>query len=338
MKTFFVVLLLHVCFVLPAQPYQLKKVKNNHSASFRGLSVVDDQIAWLGGSNGWVGISTDGAKSWDFAQIEGMENFSIRSVYAFDGKRALVANAGSPANILLTNDGGKTWKNVYANDNEAAFIDGMDFWNEKEGLVFGDAIDGKMLLLRTGDGGLTWSEPQSRPSLNEGEASFAASGTGIRCTGRQKAIIATGGITSRLWATEDKGGTWGTLVPPIVQGENTTGIYSVAVDGPRIIIVGGDYTKPTVSHHNNLYSTDGGTTWATPEEGVHGYRECVEFISKNTLMATGPTGIDISVDGGNHWQPLSDEEGFHVLRKARKGTLIIVAGNNGQISIVQKEN
>ncbi len=336
MKSFLILILLHCSCALSAQTYHLKKIKNNSSASYRGLSVVDDNTAWLSGSNGWIGISTDGAKSWKFTQIEGLENFSIRSVYAFDNKKAVVANAGSPANILLTIDGGITWKNVYTNESEVAFFDGIDFWNENEGLIYGDAIDGKMLLLQTNDGGNSWTELANRPSLNEGEASFAASGTGIRCIGKKKVIVATGGITSRLWVSEDKGNTWSTLDPPIIQGENTTGIYSVAMDGSKIIIVGGNYTKPTLSHKHNLYSTDGGKTWLTPTEAVHGYRECVEFISKNTLLSTGPTGTDISMDGGQNWQVVSDEEGFHVLRKARNGSLIIVAGNNGQISIVQR--
>lgn len=336
MKTLLIIILLHCSCMLSAQTYHLQKITHKSSASFRGLSVVDDKTAWLGGSNGWVGISTNGAKSWRFTQIEGQENFSIRSVYAFSDKKVVVANAGSPAKIFLTVDGGNTWKNVYTNESETAFFDGIDFWNENEGLAYGDAIDGKMLILQTNDGGSSWTELTNRPALNEGEGSFAASGTGIRCIGKKKVIIATGGVISRLWVSEDKGNTWNTIEPPITQGESTTGIYSVAIDGSRMIIVGGDYTKPTLSHKHNLYSTDGGKTWSTPAEAVRGYRECVEFISKNVLLSTGPTGTDFSTDGGKNWQVVSDEEGFHTLRKARNGSLIIVAGNNGQISIVQK--
>lgn len=320
-----------------AQNFRFKKINNNTDASFRGLSVVNDKVAWIGGSKGWLGVTKDGGRSWDFAQLEGLEEFSLRSVYAFDDQKVIVANAGSPANILLTVDGGVSWEKVYTNENEAAFFDGIDFWNKDEGIIYGDAIDGKMLLLRTTDGGSTWNTVANAPLLVEGEASFAASGTGIRCIGKTKVVIATGGLTSRLWVSDDNGENWKDLNVPIIQGEKTTGIYSIAVDGSKIILVGGDYTKPTVAHKNHLLSSDNGVTWNKPETPIRGYRECVEFINKNTVLATGPTGTDMSADDGQSWEGISDEEGYHVLRKARNGDLIIIAGANGLVSIVENK-
>ncbi len=318
-----------------AQNFHFKKIKNNTDASFRGLSVVNDKVAWIGGSKGWLGVTKDGGRTWDFSQLEGLEEFSLRSVYAFDDQKAIVANAGSPANILITTDGGQHWKTVYSNENESAFFDGIDFWNKDEGIIYGDAIDGKMLLLRTTDGGSTWNAIANAPSLVEGEASFAASGTGIRCVGKKKVVIATGGIISRLWVSEDNGENWNDIKVPIIQGEKTTGIYSMAIDGSKIILVGGDYTKPTVASKNHLMSLDDGITWTKPESRIRGYRECVEFINKNTVLATGPTGTDMSTDGGKSWEGISDEEGYHVVRQARNGSLIIIAGTNGQISIME---
>jgi hypothetical protein len=54
----------------------------------------------------------------------------------------------------------------------------------------------------------------------------------------------------------------------------------------------------------------------------------VEYISTNKVITTGPTGTEYSTDGGNQWLPLSDEKGFHVVRKARTGSWIVIAGNN----------
>jgi len=328
------VLLLSVSIVC-AQSFQLRKIKTDVNSSFRSASVVNNQIAWVGGSNGWVGRSTNGGKSWKFSQVPGFENVGFRSLYAFDDKKAIIANAGAPANILITTDGGKKWKTVYTNENEAAFFDGIDFWDENEGLIYGDAIDGKMLLLHTRDGGTTWIEVVNRPVLETDEASFAASGTGIRCIGTGKVVIATGGMASRLLVSEDKATTWTTIAPPIIQGEKTTGIYSMAINGTVINLVGGDYTKPTMDAKHNVYSVDGGASWLTPSSPTRGYRECVEFITDMTLLTTGPTGTDISYDGGANWEALSDETGFHVLRKARNGGLIVIAGTNGQISIIE---
>ncbi|MEP2669200.1 MAG: YCF48-related protein [Cyclobacteriaceae bacterium] len=337
MKTYFLLALFLLAQPTWAQLFQLTSISTGINSSFRGLSVVNNQVAWVSGSNGWVGISTNGGNTWEFNQVKGHETSGFRSLYAFDEHRAIIANAGSPTNILITADAGKTWKVVYTNNHEAAFIDGIDFWNEKEGLIYGDPIDGKMLLLKTSDGGSTWNEVVTAPQLNEGEASFAASGTGIRCVGKSLAYLSTGGMTSRFWITSDKGNTWNVQTPPIVQGDVATGIYSFAVYKNNIVLVGGDYTRPALATNHNLYSDDRGATWNTPSQPSRGYRECVEFISQKILLTTGPTGTDISYNQGASWKAFSDLEGFHVIRKARKGKLMVIAGNNGQIGLIKEK-
>jgi photosystem II stability/assembly factor-like uncharacterized protein len=121
--------------------------------STRGLSAVDDRVAWVGGSKGWVGHTSDGGSTWKTLQVKGFETSDFRSVYAFGAERAIIANAGSPANILITKDAGQTWKVIYTDTHADAFIDGVDFWNDTEGLMYGDPIDGRMLLIKTTDGG-----------------------------------------------------------------------------------------------------------------------------------------------------------------------------------------
>src|ERR1019366_1947591 len=102
--------------------------------------------------------------------------------------------------------------------------------NNKEGIIYGDPIKGRMMILRTHDGGLTWLElPESnRPVLVEGEASFAASGTSIRCLKNNKVIIATGGKVSGLLSSNNKGLKWSSVNTPIIHGQNSTGIFSFA--------------------------------------------------------------------------------------------------------------
>ncbi len=302
-------------------------------SSFRGLSVVDDHVVWVSGSNGWIGRSTDGAKQWVFNQLSGFEKLDFRSLYAFDSQNAIIANAGSPAHILKTSDGGASWKIVYQNNHANAFFDGIDFWNAREGMIYGDPINGHMLLLITTDGGNTWTElPENqRPFLNEGEASFAASGTGIRCYDKSKIVISTGGKSSRLFVSGNKGASWTVLTPAILQGESSTGIFSVAFRDKLGVVVGGDYLQDSLKVKHILLTHDGGKTWHTPTTPTRGYRECVEYVSDKILIATGPSSTDVSYNKGEDWQALSDEKGFHVVRKARKGKLVVVAGS-GKIS------
>ena len=71
--------------------------------------------------------------------------------------------------------------------------------------------------------------------------------------------------------------------------------------------------------------------WNKPIKPTKGYRETVEYIDNSTWFAAGPNGIDLSIDQGNTWTAYSIEKGFHVLRKARNGNLILVAGADGKI-------
>jgi len=318
-----------------ATEYRIRKIATSVNRSFRGMSVVDDQVAWVSGTEGTIGQSVDGGVTWAFHQVPGKEAEDFRSIYAFDRDTAVVANAGSPGYILLTENAGRSWRTVYSNSNPSVFIDGIDFWDERKGLIYGDPIDGRMLLLRTEDGGLSWGDVTEAPLLSQGEASFAASSTGIRCLDPNDVLIVTGGVVSRLWKSSNAGDAWNALFPPILQGQPTTGIYSLAVQDSRWILVGGDYTRRDLATAHHLVSSDSGTTWHRPQPAARGYRECVEFIDSQTVVSTGPTGTDLSRDGGLSWNSLSDEENFHVVRRARQGSLILMAGGQGQIAILE---
>jgi photosystem II stability/assembly factor-like uncharacterized protein len=319
-----------------AQTLSIKNCDINIKSSFRGLSVVDDSVVWVSGSAGWVGRSLNGASTWSFKQVAGFEKVDFRSLYAFDSKTAVIANAGSPANILLTMDGGETWKTVYTNTHKDAFFDGVDFWDEKRGVMYGDPIDGKMLLVKTTDGGKSWQEfpDEQRPLLKEGEASFAASGTGIRCYDKSLLMISTGGKVSRLYSSINFGKKWNVQSPPIIQGESSTGIFSFAFRNNSGILVGGDYLRDSLRVQHVLLNKNAGNTWTAPSTPTRGYRECVEFISDQVVLATGPSGTDVSYNAGIDWSFLSDDKGYHVVRKARKGKLIVITGS-GKIGTIQ---
>lgn len=322
-----------------AQDYSVELLPVQTEASFRALSVVDDNIAWIAGTNGTIGRTTDGASTWSFSTVNGYEKFDFRSLYAFDGENAVVANAGSPANILITGDGGLSWTNVYHNPDTAAFLDGVDFWDRKNGIVYGDPLNGKLLVLQTRDGGNSWiSIPESsRPMVKVGEASFAASGTNIRCLQKGHLAIATGGTTSRLFYSDNMGQSWMIMTPPILQGKPSAGIFSFCFYGKgRGVVAGGDYLADTLKIKHVYYTKDNGKTWLFPDTPTRGYRECVEHLGSETLIVTGPTGTEITSDGGANWRAVSDEKFFHVVRKARRGNLVLIAGGKGKIGIVKK--
>jgi photosystem II stability/assembly factor-like uncharacterized protein len=299
---------------------------------------VDDAVVWVGGSKGVVGRSLDGGQTWRFLQVKGHEKLEFRSLYAFDSLKAIIVNAGSPAMIMKTTDGGRNWKTVFQNSHPEAFVDGVDFWNAKEGIVYGDAIQGSMLIIETKDGGDTWKEIPAdlRPKLKEGEGSFAASGTNIRCLGKNKIVIATGGKYSRVFISSDKAKSWKIVDAPIIQGETMTGIFSTAFRNEKQgIIVGGNYEIDSLRRDHIFLTNDGGLTWSAPQIATRGIREGAEYITDKIIIATGFPGTDISYDAGNSWKALSDERQFAVVRKARKGSLVIIAGGNGKIGVIK---
>ncbi len=316
------------------QSLQWQNILTQTDASFRGLSVVDDSVAWVSGSKGWVGRSVDGGHNWTFKQVKGYEQCDFRSLYACNDKYAIIANAGSPAYILRTQDGGESWEKMYEDKDTAAFFDGIASIACKHSIVYGDPKNGRLELLRSDDAGKTWWRLPNRPQLAEGEASFAASGTTIQKTGR-RVVIATGGKVSRLFISRNSGETWKDIPTPIIQGQSTTGIFSVACySKKKMIIVGGDYKRDTLKKDHVFYTTNGGKKWYAPVRPTRGYRECVTFISDDTVVALGPTGTDISFDGGRNWYVENDEKQYHVIKKARHGNMIIAAGGGGKLALI----
>lgn len=299
-------------------------------ASLRALSAVDDRVAWASGNKGTVIRSTNGGKTWEKRSPGGLESLDFRSLYAFNAEEAVIANAGSPAYVLRTSDGGQHWRVTHTANHPDAFLDGVDFWNSRDGLLYGDPIDGRLLMLRTRDGGETWAPVTSSPSVEKGEASFAASGTGIRCYGKSDVMICTGGTVSRLWLSGDEGETWHFLQPPVAMGKPSAGIFSVARwDEGKIVVVGGDFQEAASSKVNHCFSVNGGKEWQVPATPVGGYRECVEFLGNRTLVAVGPAGTELSLDDGSTWNPLVAPRGIHVVRKARTGQKTFAAGGGG---------
>lgn len=316
-----------------AQSYQFKLLNSSENTSIRGMSVVSDQVAWVSGSNGSIGKTLDGGTTWHWNKPVGYERLDFRDIEAFDENKTIVVNAGSPAYVLLTIDGGKNWTERYKNLDSAIFLDGMSFWDDQGGMIFGDPINNKMQLIRTRDGGMTWEDvsAQMKEELKVGEAGFAASGTTIVTKNPGMAWIATGGSVANIYFTHNRGFRWYVKPLPILQGESSTGPFSMTFyDKKNGVVVGGNYLKDRESTNNVLVTADGGRTWQKSERPVFGYRSGVTYLNEKVLVATGSSGTDISYDGGKNWQNISILN-LNVVQKSKTGNLVLLAGGKGEL-------
>jgi photosystem II stability/assembly factor-like uncharacterized protein len=316
-------LFLFLVFIQKTNAQRIEIVADSIHSSLRGLSVVDNKIVWVSGSNGTVGNSLDAGKTWKWVTVKGFEKSDFRDIEAFDKKTAVIIAVAEPAYILRTEDGGETWKVVFENKTKGMFLDAMEFWNDQSGIVIGDPINDRFYIARTFDGGKTWRDiPESnKPIADKGEACFASSGTNIRKLNKSEAVFVSGGLSSHFFYRNRR------IELSIIHGKESTGANSMAVKNHKImIVVGGDFLKKDDMDQNCAITKDGGNTWYQPNTFPSGYRSCVEYLEKNKWITCGLNGADLSNDDGSTWTNFS-RESFHVCRKAKKGNAVFFAGN-----------
>ncbi len=307
-------LFLFLFFIAKTQAQRIEIIADSIHSSMRGLSVVDNNIIWVSGSNGTVGKSTNGGKTWKWMTVKGCEKTDFRDIEAFDKKTAVIMAVDEPAYILRTDDGGDTWKTVFENKTKGMFLDAMEFWNDQSGIAIGDPVNNRFYIVRTFDGGKTWRDipENNKPIADKGEACFASSGTNIRKLNKSEAVFVSGGFSSHFFIRNRR------IDLPVIQGKESTGANSVAVKNSKtMIVVGGDFLKKDDNDKNCAITKDGGNTWFAPKIFPSGYRSCVEYLNKNKWITCGLNGADITEDDGTTWKNFS-KESFHVCRKAKK--------------------
>jgi len=320
---------------------QFKHQTTDTTAQLRGISAAGSTIAWASGSKGTYLRTTNGGQTWQSRGVPGASSLDFRDVEAIDSKTAyLLATAGK---IYKTIDGGRRWSLQYNNTAQGVFLDAFAFWDARHGIVLGDPINDSFLLLTTSNGGATWTRvptPAIPPAI-KGEAAFAASGTCIAVEGKTNVWFATGGKAARVFRSTDRGRTWKVSNTPVISGEDSTGIFSIAFkDAKNGFVVGGDYRKPAALGDNAASTTDGGVTWKLVEgPRPNGFRSCVEYVGPtSTLITVGEKGCDYSTDGGASWKSFG-KEGYHSLSlsRSRAGWAVGADGRIAAISFTKSD-
>lgn len=285
------------------------------AARFRGLSPVSRNVAWVSGSLGTVLRTTDGGATWDDVSPQGLgtEELQFRDIEARDADHAVILSIGEDedSRILVTDDGGATWTETFRNEEPTAFYDCMAFTSAKRGVAMSDPVDGRFRLVETSDGGHSWSlvDPAGMPEAVPGEFGFAASGTCLAAAAGRSMYLVSGGVDpARVYRSEDRGARWTVQDSPVAGGA-AAGIFSVSFgDDRRGVLVGGDFLVPDGAVDNAAWTADGGATWQAAEVLPRGYRSGSAWDRHHVgvVLAVGPSGSDVSADGGRTWAGFDD--------------------------------
>src|SRR5260370_21734897 len=91
------------------------------------------------------------------------------------------------------------------------FFDAIAMWDRKHGIVLSDPVEGKFVVFRTDDGGMTWRQvpPTGLPPALSNEGAFAASNSCLTVQGDKNVWFATGDLSAtRNLHSRDRAPTW----------------------------------------------------------------------------------------------------------------------------------
>jgi len=93
--------------------------------------------------------------------------------------------------------------------------------------------------------------------------------------------FATGGKAARVFHSPDGGKTWKVFDTPILHGQDSTGIFSIAFrDRLHGVIAGGDYKRPGDDGPNLAFTEDGGKTWTLSGISPQAYFSAVAYDAR----------------------------------------------------------
>ncbi len=284
------------------------------NTELRGLSVVDQHVAWASGARGTVLRTTDG-QHWQQIKVDyaDADKLDFRAIKAFDANHAYLMSAGpgQASKLLVTHDAGQHWQLLAQQDTPAGFWNAFNWSSAQDGLLFGDPVDGQFELKLSKDAGLSW-QTLRHPALQAlpQEGGFAASGTCLNAYGDLRYFVSGGASQSRIFIADIKTANWFHASLPIPAAAPSKGAFSAVFLTPRLgLVVGGDYQQAHLPGVNAARSTDGGHSWQAITLQPQGFYSVVTAIPGNHQIAVagGLAGISLSQDGGKNWQAISHQ-------------------------------
>ena len=328
-KSWFIGFALAISAVANAQ-WQLQD--SHTTADLRGIHNVGGGAAWASGTNGTVLRTLDGGDNWQACAVPpGAEHLDFRGVQAFDANMAIVMSSGKGdlSRLYKTTDGCRTWKLVFTNpDSPDGFFDCIWLHPTGYGILLGDPVKNRFVVLETADGGGTWKRDIYRGLSIKGSpiAAFAASNSLFSQfrNGYMRGFV-TGGQGGAFLISRFAGSRWIKMRIPVASGTESSGVFSLGYrftmarcadcihpSDNTFVAVGGDYLKPNESSGTAAHSQDFGESWIPSEIPPHGYRSAVAYDdAMRAWITVGPNGTDVSTDDGKNWRAVRPDAALH---------------------------
>jgi photosystem II stability/assembly factor-like uncharacterized protein len=332
-RKFFFIFLLLVAFPCLNLAQELKMLTNGINTSLRGLSVVDENIVWCSGSNGKVAKTTDGGNSFQWFTVQGYEQRDFRDIHAFDSTTAVIIAIDTPAIILKTIDGGRSWYKVFEDKRPGMFLDAMHF-EGKQGVVIGDPIDGKPFVAQSTDKGESWQVIglmfDCQLTIN-GEAFFAASGSNIQLVKTKSGnlpLYVSGGMQSRLFFQDQ------CISLPMQSGKSYTGANGLiyAEQYKKGVVVGGDFSDAKRGDSAMVFFEIGEKVKVgKPISIPSGYKSGASFMRNGDLLVCGTTGVAKWESATGNWVQISGQSA-HAIQSDKNYRNYYLCGSKGYIA------
>ena len=261
-------------------------------AEFYGIHFLDRQNGWIVGGGpftegGLVGHTTDGGASWDFDSglvHTSSHSYTLNDVHFFDDLRGCIVGDGG--RVLLTDDGGETWRTTRHGRRVSEHLWDICFVDESNGWITG--MSG---VLRTTDGGESWSfalENQEQQEYTEGRA--------IQFLDLDDGWMA--GKFGVIYHTVDGGRKWTRL--GVLGTEDKPHLVALHFPDPdNGWIVGEEGTI--------LHTDDGGDHWVRQSASTGAFLTGVQFVDAlqgwivGYVRADNMSYVFHTVDGGLNW-------------------------------------
>ena len=319
----FSILLLLFCFYSCSNPtpdfttVHIEEVFSDSLQTIRDVQARDGANIWFSAGEGRVGVLQGGVPK--IASVRYNETTLKFKSIAVQDSVVYLLHPTRPALVYKLDydqEGARNLESVYIQDAPEVFYNALAFWDADKGILVGERENSTCLAIaRTLNGGETWDEIPCDvlPALDEGELVFASSNSNISVYGSH-VWIATGGKKARVFHSEDYGESWEVYTTPIIQGENGSGIFSIAFsDAKHGVIIGGKWSDTSFNEGNNAFTDDGGKTWKLFANGEYpGLQKQVVFVpNTKSVVAVGDYGIAYSYNKKD-WQRLSDKSLDHI--------------------------